>query len=360
MPRPIKALISLSALQANLKQVQQKTRPKFLWAVVKADAYGHGLAGLLPTFNEYCDGLALLDIEDAENCRNLGWEKPILLLEGFFSECDLVHLNELRLETLVHNREQVEIIKNAELYKTLRVHIKCNSGMNRLGFNPDEVPSVIKTLTNIPNVEVIDVASHFANSEICGETDKTSVADQLQRLHSFENATQQFCLANSGAILWHPEVEGQAVRAGIAMYGVSPDSSYTEAELNLKPVMTLQSEIIATRTVPAGDMVGYGSKYKAEEPIRIGIVACGYADGYPRSVLDGWVGINGKQCKLVGTVSMDMLAVDLTDVPEAKVGTTVELWGNFPTVNQVASFANTIGYELLTKVTPRVKRLYHL
>ena len=360
MPRPISAIISKKALSDNLDVIRQKVGKQFLWAVVKADAYGHGLIPLLPIFKEKCDGLALLDIEDAENCRKAGWEKPILLIEGFFTPYDVIRLNELNLETIVHNAEQIQMLKEGDLGRTVKVHVKCNSGMNRLGFNVQEIPSVIEALHKIPFVEVVDVVSHFANSELsCFNKKEVPVAQQLENIYSLDSENTQYCLSNSGAILWHPEVKASASRAGIAMYGISPDSSISSESLNLKPVMTFHAQIIAIRDVKAGDYIGYGSRYKAEKKTRIGIVACGYADGYPRSVSSGaWVGVLGKKCPLTGAVSMDMLAIDLTAVPEAEIGTPVELWGHFPNVNEVASFAGTIGYELLTNVMPRVKRLY--
>lgn len=360
MTRPIKVLINKSALASNLKLLKGKMPKSFFWAVVKADAYGHGLNNLLDVFDLYCDGLAVLDIPQALEVRKLGWKKSILLIEGFFSPDDILQAVAEKIELVIHSDWQIALLKKLAFKETLRVHIKCNSGMNRLGFSPDEVETVKKQLEEIPGIEVVCLVSHFANSDILPNQsgDVLMVEDQLDAIG---NKEQMFdlCLCNSGGILWYPDTHSHAVRAGIAMYGVSPNSEIQEESLGLKPVMTLKTKVIAIREIGLGDTVGYGSKFIALGNMRLAVLACGYADGYPRTISeDAWVGILGKRCRIIGAVSMDMMTVDISDVPEVEIGTEAEIWGTFPKVNQVGLWADTIGYELLTKINKRVNKVY--
>lgn len=361
MTRPIKVLINKEALSSNLMLLKEKMPNSFLWAVVKADAYGHGLYSLLDVFNLYCDGLAVLDIPQALEVRRLGWQKSILLIEGFFSADDISHAISNKIELVIHSDWQIELLKKNPEKGNLKVHIKCNSGMNRLGFNPEEVEGVKNRLEEIPGIEVITLVSHFANSDLLPDqkNDVVTVENQLRAIGN-KGELLKLCLCNSGGILWYPDTNSQAVRAGIAMYGVSPNPEIKEESLGLKPVMTLKTKVIAIREIGPGDSVGYGSKFKANKKMRLAVLACGYADGYPRSISeDAWVGILGKKCRLIGAVSMDMMSVDISEVPEVEIGTEAEIWGEFPKVNQVGLWANTIGYELLTKLNKRVEKIYY-
>ncbi len=360
MTRPIKVLIDKSALASNLKLLKGKMPKSFLWAVVKADAYGHGLNNLLDVFDLYCDGLAVLDIPQALEVRKLGWKKSILLIEGFFSSDDILQAVAEKIELVIHSDWQIALLKQHAFKETLRVHIKCNSGMNRLGFSLDEVETVKKQLEEIPGIEVVSLVSHFANSDLLPNQsgDVLTVDDQLDAIGNIEQIFD-LCLCNSGGILWYPDTHSHAVRAGIAMYGVSPNSEIQEESLGLKPVMTLKTQVIAIREIGLGDYVGYGSKFIALAKMRLAVLACGYADGYPRTISeDAWVGILGKRCQIIGAVSMDMMTVDISDVPDVQIGTEAEIWGTFPKVNQVGLWANTIGYELLTKLNKRVNKVY--
>ncbi len=359
MPRPMKALISKGALSHNLQVLKAKAGERFFWAVVKANAYGHGLIPLLDVFDKYSDGLALLLPSDAEECRRAGWTKPIILIEGIFSPEDLEVADVENLEVVVHSRTQIDWITRQNRKNTLAVHIKCNSGMNRLGFRPGEIPTIFDTLSRLPKVKVVDIVSHFANAEITYDLEKpVSVPKQLSELQALRKLCPM-CLSNTGALLWHPAAEDHAVRPGIAIYGVSPDMSITESKLDLIPVMTLQSAIIGIQNMKVGEHCGYGSKFRAERPTRLAVVACGYADGYPRKQ-GKWreVFIEGKRAPLIGNVSMDMLAIDVTDIPQASVGSTVEFWGRNISVNDVAASFGTIGHELICGVTARVPRIY--
>lgn len=354
MPRPILVTIHSQALQQNLKRVREKARDRELWAVVKANAYGHGLANAVEAFAE-ADGLATLEMRDAVFIRALGWKKRILLLEGFFDEADLLELERYDTETVVHSPWMVELLKQHGPYENLKVHIKVNTGMNRLGFAPADFDAVKDELSAIPGCKVQGVVTHFANAEKYVAADKVAtVGAQLDCLGDLARI-KGACLANSGATIFHDEVVGDAVRAGVVLYGVSPDSGVSSAELGLTPAMTLSAQIIAIQNVKKGQAVGYGSRWVAQRDCRIAVVACGYADGYPRSMPDGApVWVENTVAPMVGSVSMDMMTIDVTDLPQAKIGSWVELWGEHISVNDLAKMCGTIGYELLTALAPRV------
>ena len=353
MSRPISVLIHLEALQHNIARMREAARGRTLWAVVKANAYGHGIENAVRGFAQ-ADGLALIEVREAQRARAAGWTKRILMLEGFFDASDLDQLEALGVEPVVHSRWQIDLLK-AGARKNLKVHLKINSGMNRLGFLPEQAEAVMAEINAIDGVEVLDVVTHFANAERDFDgSDSVTVAAQLERMKPLLSHCGS-CMANSAATLLHPQVRGEGVRGGIVLYGVSPDASMTSESLGLKPAMTLSADIIAVRDVAPGEAVGYGSRWVAKRPSRIAVVACGYADGYPRSMPDGsptWV--DGRIAPIAGAVSMDMLTIDVTDLPEVHVGTRVELWGEHISVNDLASRCGTIGYELLCAVASRV------
>ena len=355
MPRPIAATIHMGALRYNLQRMREAAKGRTLWAVVKANAYGHGLLRAARAFEE-ADGLALIDLCDAQKVREQGWTKRILLLEGFFDESDLPLLEKFDIETIVHNRHMIEILKAHAPFKSLKVHIKINSGMNRLGFLATEEEGVRAELEAIEGVRVMGVVTHFANAEPTYEADKpATVSLQLSRMRQIEPRPEHLCMANSAATLWQDDVKGDAVRAGVALYGASPDSHYTSEDLDIRPAMTLSAKILAIQNVPAGEAIGYGSRFVTHRDSRIAVVACGYADGYPRSTPDGTpTYVEGKIAPIAGAISMDMLTIDVTDVPEARLGSEVELWGSHIPVNEVAKRCGTIGYELLCAIALRV------
>lgn len=359
MPRPIKAVINKKALAHNLSILKKKAQNRFFWSVVKANAYGHGLLNLLDVFEGYADGLALLEPKCAVQVRQAGWKKPVLLIEGFFDPTDLPILEQYELETLVHNERQIRWLTEYSFSKKIRVHVKCNTGMNRLGFRPDQIAEVIKRLEEIPNIEVVDILAHFANSEISYPMDqRVSVEKQLKNLDVLRGL-KPMCLSNTGAILWHPQASDAAVRAGIAMYGVSPDASISNAELEIRPVMTLESEIMAFQDMQVGEACGYGSTFVATRPTKLAVVACGYADGYPRAKSgERYALVRGQKAPIIGNVSMDMLTIDVTDIKAVALSDKVVFWGEELPVNEVASWFSTIGYELLCDVNERVPRIY--
>ena len=353
MPRPILATIDISAMRANLALAKAHAGPASVWAVVKANGYGHGLDNALRGF-QAADGLALVEPDAAVRLRERGWQKPVLLLEGFFDRQDLETVSDFSLDTVVHCEEQLAMLEKFPLRTRIGVHLKINSGMNRLGFRPEKVAAAHARLRALPGVGEIVLVTHFANAD--NETNPAlPLAEQVRRTREAAAGLHApLSLANSAADLLHAELAERWVRPGIMLYGGTPGVK-TAAEFGLRPAMTLSSRLIAVQQIAAGDAVGYGSRFIAPHPMRIGVVACGYADGYPRHAPDGTpVLVDGVRCALAGRVSMDMLTVDLSAAPAAAPGSEVTLWGTGLPVDEVAQAAGTIGYELLCAVAPRV------
>jgi alanine racemase len=355
MPRPIEALIHTNALAHNLARARALAPDARVWAVVKANAYGHGIERAFEGLRA-ADGFALLDLAEAERVRALGWRGPILLLEGAFEPRDLEPCSRLNLWHAVHCSEQIDWLASHKTHAPHRVFLKMNSGMNRLGFKPAAYRAAWARLNALPQVGEITLMTHFSDAD--GER---GIAHQVA---AFETATRDLpgerSLANSAAILRHG-VHADWVRAGIMSYGSAPDfPAHDIAHWDLRPTMTLRSKLIAVQALERGDAVGYGSSFIAEQPMRIGIVACGYADGYPRHCATGTpVLVNGVRTRTLGRVSMDMIAVDLTPLPAAGPGSEVTLWGEGPggsrlPIDEVARAAVTIGYELMCALAPRV------
>lgn len=354
MPRPLLATIHLAALQHNLSIVKKSTPNVRVWAVVKANAYGHGLARGMRAFAA-ADGLALIEIDNAARLRELGWQKPILLLEGFFHASDLDVIAACRLETAIHCDEQIDMLERASLAMPIDVHLKMNSGMNRLGFLPEKYRAAYARLRTIPGIRNITLMTHFANADDAANTG-LPLNEQVRR---FQQATidlpGQRSMSNSAAVLNHPELAADWVRPGIMLYGGTPGGKSASA-LGLLPGMSLTSEIIGIQYLNANESIGYGSRFITDKPMTIGVVACGYADGYPRHAPSGTpVIVDGIRTGIVGRVSMDMITVDLTGIPLAHVGSKVELWGNTLPIDEVANAAGTIGYELMCALAPRVQ-----
>jgi alanine racemase len=359
MPRPIQALIHSDALAHNLAVAMQRAPDSRVWAVVKANAYGHGIERAFEGLRR-ADGFALLDLDEAKRLRALDWRGPILLLEGCFEPRDLELCSRLNLWHVVHTAEQIDWLAAHKTNVPHRVFLKMNSGMNRLGFTEAALRSAWARLNALPQVDEISLMTHFSDAD-----GPRGIAHQVQ---AFARATADLpgerSLANSAAVLRHAGGAGIAadwVRAGIMLYGSAPDApAGTLQSWGLQPTMTLHSRLIGVQHLQPGDTVGYGSTYTAAGPMRIGIVACGYADGYPRHAVTGTpVLVDGVRCPLVGRVSMDMITVDLTPVPQAVIGSEVTLWGHGPNgtvlpIDDVAHAAGTIGYELMCALAARV------
>lgn len=350
MTRPILAQINLAALRANLSVAQQRAQQAQVLAVVKANAYGHGLLRVLPALAD-ADGLALLELEAALMLRERHYARRVLLLEGFFSADELAEIAARRLAIVVHHTEQVRMLETATLARPLEVFIKVNTGMNRLGFKPEQAHDIAERLSHAASVAALRLMTHLARAD-----EDEGLHDQLQ---IFESACKGLpyprSIANSAGLMRYGEVGGEYVRPGIMLYGSTPFPYDTAQTLGLTPVMTLRSELIAIQDLKANDSVGYGGGYTAARAHRIGVVACGYGDGYPRHAPNGTpVLVGGKKVRTAGRVSMDLMTVDLTDVPEAAIGSPVVLWGEGLSVDDVAAAASTVGYQLLCAVAPRV------
>ena len=351
MSRPIVATINQQALRHNLTVVRQAAPVSRVWSVVKANAYGHGIDRVREALSA-TDGFALLNMEEAILLREQGWKKPILLLEGFFQPEDLQLIDRYRLTTSIHSNWQIKALASASLSAPIDIYLKMNSGMNRLGFRPEQVSGAWQKLRALSNVGEMTLMAHFADAE-----NPQGLIAPLQRVEqAAEGLNCPRSLSNSACTLWHPEAHFDWVRPGIILYGASPSGDWQDiAGSGLKPVMTLSSEIIAVQQLQAGDGVGYGYRYHASTSQRIGVVACGYADGYPRHAPTGTpVCVDGVMTQVVGAVSMDMITVDLTPCPQAGIGSSVELWGEQVKIDQVAKAAGTVGYELMCALAPRV------
>lgn len=350
MPRPIQARIDLDALKNNLRVARRAAPAARVMAVIKANGYGHGLMRVADALAD-ADGFALLDLQDAIRLREAGFRQKILLLEGFFEADDLPLLAEYDIACVIHSDWQIDMLDAYPRRGGLDVWLKVNSGMHRLGFTPPQVGAAFERLRRHRAVREVALMTHFANAdEARGVAEPLALFNQLAGTHRVARS-----LANSAALLRYPASHGDWVRPGIMLYGASPFAEVSAAELGLRPVMTLTSRVIAVQQLRAGDEIGYGSLFRAEHAMRIGIVACGYADGYPRHAPVGTpVLVAGSRTRLLGRVSMDMLFVDLDGLTQAGVGAPVTLWGEGMPIEQVAAAAGTIGYELLCALAARV------
>ena len=359
MPRPILATIHTAAFTHNLARVRAAAPDARVWAIVKANAYGHGIERAFEGLRS-ADGFALLDLTEAQRLRALDWRGPILLLEGCFEARDLELCSRLGLWHVVHCNEQIDMLAAHKTQAPHRIFLKMNSGMNRLGFKPERYRAAWTRLNALPQVEEISLMTHFSDADTA-----KGISAQLQ---AFEAVTHDLpgerTLSNSAGALRHGDalaMRSDWIRPGIAVYGSAADFPAHSADYwGLLPTMTLASKIISTQSLVAGDTVGYGSSFTADAPLRIGIVACGYADGYPRHCSTGTpVLVGGVRCRMVGRVSMDMITVDLTPVPGAGRGSEVTLWGRASSgavlpIDEVAQAGGTVGYELMCALALRV------
>jgi alanine racemase len=356
MPRPIQATIHTQALRHNLQTARAYAPDARAWAVVKANAYGHGIERVFEGLRG-ADGFALLDLDEAKRLRALGWRGPILLLEGAFELRDLEWCSRLDLWHTVHNEAQIDMLAAHKTNVPQRVFLKMNSGMNRLGFRPEHYRAAWTRLNALPQVDEITLMTHFSDADGAIGVDA--------QLATFASASADLpgerCISNSAATLRHGHCAQDWVRIGIALYGSAPDHPENPASRwDLQPTMSLRAQVIALQDLQAGDTVGYGSHFVADRAMRIGVVACGYADGYPRICPTGTpVLVGGLRSHTVGRISMDMLAVDLSHLRSAGLGSEVTLWGAASTgeilcIDEVAACAKTLGYELMCALAQRV------
>lgn len=346
--------IDSEALQYNLNRVKQLAPHSQIVSMVKANAYGHGVQDCLAALNA-TDAFGVACLEEALEIRRLGYTQPITLIEGVFTEDEMEDVIQQKLECVVHRHEQVEwLIQNKEAYNALglKVWVKLNSGMNRLGFKSNEIIAVIHQLKSL-NFNCV-LTMHFANADV----DHPLNEQQIQQFLDVKNACEPILASccNSAAIYKYPNLHFDYVRPGIMLYGATPFVDKDVNELDLKPVMSFEAEIIALNQIQAGESVGYGSTFTATNSMQIAIVSIGYGDGYPRAyVKPNYVAIDKQLTPVVGRVSMDMIAIDTTNL-QVKVGTKVELWGKTRLVDDVANANGTIGYELLCRLSNRPQR----
>lgn len=355
--RPLVATIDLSAIRHNYAVAKRCAPGRQAFAVVKANAYGHGAREVVAALHDEVDGFAVASLEEAVEVRALHGEARILLLEGCFAAQEYQVAAQLGLDVVLHSAPQVQQLLAARLGRPLNVWLKLDSGMHRLGFNEAAVREWHGRLQVATQVAELNLLSHFACADERGHPLTEQQVERFIGLLDLDFA--QRSLANSAAILTIPAAHMDWLRPGIMLYGASPFSELSAEVLGLKPVMSLTAELIAIREINVGEAVGYGASWVAARPSRIGTVSCGYADGYPRHAPSGTpLLVRGQRVPLVGRVSMDLLAVDLSDLSEAQVGDAVQLWDAQLPVDEVARAAGTIGYELLSKVTQRVPRRY--
>lgn len=358
MSRPLVADIDLGALRRNYCLARDRAPRSHAMAVVKADAYGHGAVACADALRDLVPAFAVACLEEAVTLRDAGITQPIVLLEGFFDAAELPLIDVHRLWTVVHSDWQIEELLAYRPRQPIPTWLKLDSGMHRLGFEPEAFEAHWQRLAAAAeHVTDLHLMTHFATADAQNAAyfrhQMACVASLRQRLEA------PVCLANSPATLAWPEAHGDWNRPGVMLYGSDPLESANTASRSLEPVMTLRSEIIAVRELAAGEAVGYGGRWRASRPSRIGVVAGGYGDGYDRHARDGTpVLVEGRRVPLAGKVSMDMLTVDLTELPEAGIGSPVVLWGEGLPIDEVARHCDTISYTLMTGVLPRVPRRY--
>ena len=354
MTRPVIASIDSAALQHNLTRVRQLAPASSVMAIVKADAYGHDLL-ISSRALIAADAIGLLDLDDAITLRKAGFTQPICLLEGFFEANEIPLIASNKLESVIHSHWQLDVLESCQDELELSVWLKVDTGMNRLGFAPAEFKETMARLSSMQGIKRISLMSHLANADY---PENQSTAEQLRTFtDTVESAGLPRSLANSAAILAHPDCQMEWVRPGIMLYGSSPFEESSANDLNLKPVMSLQSKIISIKQCSKGDAIGYGSTWICPEDMSVAVIACGYGDGYPRHAPAGTpIMVAGQKTQLIGRVSMDMVTADLRGIDNAAVGSAVELWGAEISVDEVAKLCGTIAYELLCGITSRVKR----
>ncbi len=355
MTRPTRIEVNTSAIRHNIATVRACVPGKKIIAMVKADAYGCGVPAVVPVLSETVDAFGVACLEEARQVRKYT-QKPCILFQGVFTLDELLYLPQNNFEVVVHQKEQLQWILETKLDKPIRVWIKIDTGMHRLGFMPDELSDVIAALRACSWVQDdIGVMTHLASADTPDSNQNKTQYEAFQKLCVPDGQFTK-SIGNSAAIFSHPELLSDAVRPGIMLYGVSPFFDKEGAAMGLKPVMQFVSALTVVHTYLPGERVGYGATWEATRPSRIGVVAVGYGDGYPRHIAPNTpVYIKGHHVPIVGRVSMDMLTVDLTDYPDIKTGARVELWGAHLPVERIADLAGTIGYELICQVSPRVR-----
>lgn len=359
MARATQAIIHLSAIEHNYRLAKKQAPNAEAYAVIKANAYGHGLLDVAQSLSHVVDGFAVACVDEAMQLRNGDVQSPIMVLEGAYDQSECLLAEAKNLELVIHQPQQVQWLANVQ--RSMKVWIKVDTGMNRLGFRVDEIADLVNRVlamsTKSGEPHQVALMSHFA----CADDPSADFnQSQLNVFQTLAHLNLPMSMSNSAAVLTQPAAHGQRLRPGIMLYGASPVANASAAQFKLRPAMTLNSEIIALHNLKAGETVGYGQTWQAQQDCQIAVVAIGYGDGYPRLAPNGTpVVINGQRAKLAGRVSMDMITVDVSDLLNVAVGDTVELWGPQLPADEIAKACQTIAYELFCQVTSRVPRIYH-
>jgi alanine racemase len=356
MSRPAEVVVNLSALRHNFNRIRTLAPDSQIMAIVKADAYGHGIARIAQSL-EHADAFGVACLEEAIELRQANIKQRINLLEGPYAGEELSEIDELGLDIVVHDISQLEMLEQTQLSKPVDVWLKIDTGMHRLGFLPELVNEVTRRLQQSSNVKDVRLMTHLASAN---ERENPMVTEQISCFSQFsESMKVEKTIANSAGIMAFPDTHVDWVRPGIMLYGVSPFNNSYGPQEGLKPVMTLQSKLITVKQLKAGEPVGYGATWRCPEDMPVGVVAAGYGDGYPRHAKSGTpVLVNGERVELIGRASMDMLTVDLRIQPQARTGDRVILWGEGLPVEEVANYAETIPYEVLCAVHKRLRFSY--
>lgn len=353
MARATTATIHLDALRHNLAHIRQSAPESKIMAVVKADGYGHGLERVAMALTD-ADAFGVAALSDAQRLRDAGLTQKIILLSGFDEASDLQQLRHLSVDTVVHHWSQIDLLQQ-DVGTPISVWLKMDTGMHRLGFAPEHFEHALAQLQAMPNVaDDIVLMSHFASSD---ELDNSQTAKQIECFDRFaSHQLSALSLANSSAALCWPTSHRQWIRVGGALYGLSVAKGQTGADFGLQAAMTLSTRLISVQHIKKAERVGYAGAYICPEDMLVGVAAIGYGDGYPRNISAGTpVLVNGERVPIIGRVSMDLMTIDLRSQPEAKVGDEVVLWGNGLAIEEIASAANTISYELTCSITRRVR-----
>ena len=352
------AFLSKENLLHNLNILQSHAPKSKVIAMIKANAYGHGIVEVTKILKEKVYSFGVARIEEALKLRNAGITAPITIAEGVFTAKDLIVASGQNFHLVFHNQNQITWLKNSKLPNPITAWLKINTGMNRLGFNEEDGKLAYQILENHPDIKKpIGIMSHFAYS------DEPSHPLNEKQINNFENFTKNLpvikSLNNSAAIFGFKNCAYDVIRPGLALYGASPLNNISALSLNLKPVNTPQTSLIAIHNLKAGDTVGYGTRYVCKNNIKIGVAAIGYGDGYSRTTLDGApILVNDKKCSLAGRVSMDMITIDLTNSPEAKIGDLVTLWGEGLPIEDVVKYTSCSAYDLFCGIQTRVESIW--
>ena len=363
MSRPTKVIVNRQAIKNNLALANSLAPTSKFVSVIKANAYGHGLIEIAKTLSDATEAFGVACIEEAISIRNAGIENPILLMEGLFTEDELQVASEKNFWLMVENKFHVDALLSAKISTPIKIWFGIDTGMHRLGFQQNSIYENIKILESSTNVKKpIVIASHFANADDLSSNFTQIQIDRFDKhISNIKSDTSIYeeSLSNSAGLLGWVDSHRDWERPGYLLFGNSPFMHSHETEKLLEPAMDFKSKIISVRTISAGESVGYGQNWTAKRKTKIATVTVGYADGYPRNAKNGTPTlVNNKTCPVVGKVSMDMITIDVTDVCEVSIGDDVVLWGHDLPVNKIAKYCDSIGWELLSRITSRVPRFY--